>query len=351
MARRVNKRRILALMHQDLVPPDDLCDVSAKEFELYKAEHDVVMTLRGLGHEVSKLGLYDELQPLREAITEWQPHIVFNLLEEFGGMTIYDHNMVSYLELMGMPYTGNSPRGLLLARDKALAKKILRFHRIRSPRFALFPIGRRARLPRHLSFPVIVKSQLEEASLGIAQASVVSTEAALAERVAFVHSNVGTAAICEQYVDGREINIAILGNQRLEVLPPWELRFTKLPKNAWRIATHKVKWDLDYQKQNGIEIGQATDLPAATLSEMNAMCKRAYRALDLTGYARMDLRLAPDGRPFLIEANPNCDISRDEEFAGAAIAAGYSYGQLLQRIVNLGLKRKALIRRPGTSAV
>ncbi len=349
MARRVTKRRILALMHQDLVPPDDLSGVSPEEFELYKSEHDVVMTLRGLGHEVMKLGLYDELLPLRHAITEWRPHITFNLLEEFRGLAVYDHNVVSYLELLGMPYTGNTPRGMVLARDKALAKKIMRFHRIRTPRFAHFPFGQKARLPRQLSYPVIVKSQLEEASLGIAQASVVTSDAALAERVAFVHEHVGTAAIAEQYIDGREINIGVLGNRRLQVLPAWELNFSGLPDSAWRIATQKVKWDLGYQERHGIAIGPARDLPGRVAEELASMAKRAYRALELAGYARMDFRLAANGKVYLIEANPNCDISRDEEFASAANAAGYSYGALLQRIVNLGLKREALVRRKGVN--
>lgn len=344
MARRVAKLRILALMHEDLVPPDDISDVSTKDFELWKSEYDVVTTLRGLGHEVRKLGLYDELLPLRQAITDWQPHITFNLLEEFRGLAVYDHNVVGYLELLGTPYTGNNPRGMVLARDKALAKKILRFHRIRTPRFGQFPLGRKARLPAKMAYPVIVKSQIEEASFGISQASVVSNDGALEERVAFVHEHVGTAAICEEYVAGREISVGVLGNRRLQVLPPWELRFSRLPDDAWHIATHKVKWDLDYQERHGIELGPAQDLDASTARELTSMARRAYRALELAGYARMDFRLAADGRPFLIEANPNCDISRDEEFASAGKAAGYSYGQLLQRIVNLGLKRETPIR-------
>lgn len=348
MARRVKKLRIVTLMHEDLVPPDDVSKVSQKEFESYKSEYDVVTTLRGLGHEVKKLGLYDELLPLRTVIEEWKPHIVFNLLEEFRGLPVYDHNVVSYLELMRMSYTGNNPRGMVLARDKALTKKILRFHRIRTPRFAVFPLGRRAKLPASLSYPLIVKSQLEEASFGIAQASVVESDAALAERVAFIHQHVGTAAICEQYIDGRELNVGVLGNRRLETLPTWELRFAKLPEDSWRIATQKAKWDLEYQERYGIDLGRAQDLPEKLVTEMATMSKRAYRALELEGYARMDFRLSTRGTPYLIEANPNCDISRDEELACAAKARGYSYGALLQRIVNLGLRRDVPIRRPDT---
>ena len=338
MARRISKRRILALMHEDLVPPDDISGIDEKEFERFKSEHDVVSTLRGLGHEVRKLGIYDELRPLRQAINEWQPHIVFNLLEEFRGMPAYDHNVVSYLELLGVAYTGNGPQGMVLARDKALAKKILRFHRIRTPRFVVFSSGRKAKLPKHLTYPVIVKSQMEEASAGIAQASVVTNDEDLAARVHFIHEKVKTAAICEQYIDGREINVGVIGNRRLEVLPPWELTFSDLDDTQWRIATHKVKWDLDYQQRHGIRIAAAGDIPPKIIAELGTIAKRTYRALELRGYARMDFRLTAENKPYLLEANPNCDISRDEEFASAALAAGYSYGKLLQRIVDLGLR-------------
>ena len=340
MARRLKKLRILALMHEDLVPPDDIRSVPEKDFERIKSEHAVVTTLRGLGHEVRKLGLYDELLPLREAILEWKPDITFNLLEEFGGLAVYDHNVVSYLELMGMPYTGNDPRGMVLARDKALAKKILRFHRIRTPRFVLFGLGRRARLPAHLSYPVIVKSQLEEASRGISQASVVTTDDALAERVAFIHEHIGTGAICEQYIDGREITVGVIGNTRLQVFPPWELSFNRLNDGDWRIATRAAKFDLDYQQRHDIGLEPATDLASETVKVLSTMAKRAFRALELSGYARLDFRLTPDNVPYLLEANPNCDISRDEELASAAASIGYSYGRLLQRVVELGLKRE-----------
>lgn len=331
--------RVLVITHVSLVPPDTLSGYSDAEIEEFKAEYDVVRALNELGHEVRVLGLYDELAPLRRAIEEFRPHVTFNLLEEFSGQAIYDQNVVSYLELLRMPYTGNGPRGMIIARDKALTKKILHYHRIRVPRFAVFPLGRAGRKPAHLEYPLIVKSQIEEASTGIAQASVVSSDEKLAERVAFVHESIGTAAIVEQYVDGREIYAGVIGNRRLITLPIWEIRFDKLPADAHAIATRKAKFDLDYQKSRGIEIGPARELGEELTRTINAVSKRIYRHLDLSGYARLDFRLADDGRLYLLEANPNPDISEDEELASAALAAGMSYVSLIQKLLSLGLRR------------
>ena len=156
-------------------------------------------------HQVRIVGLREELAPLREAIDEWRPHVVFNLLEEFKDRIVYDAHIVGYLELKGVAYTGCNPRGLVLARDKALSKKILHYHRIRTPRFHVFPQGRKFRLPPRLKYPVIVKSLVAEGSEGIAQRSIVTNDAALEERVDFIHATVKTDAIAEQYIEGREV--------------------------------------------------------------------------------------------------------------------------------------------------
>jgi D-alanine-D-alanine ligase len=199
----MKRLRVLVLMHPDLVPPDSVEGRSEREIFVWKTEYDVVSTLRRLGHDVRALGVRDELLPIRDTIEEWQPEIVFNLLEEFHGKTIYDHNLVSYLELRHMRYTGCNPRGLVLARGKALSKKLVAYHRIHVPAFAVFPIGRTVRRPPRLAFPLIVKSLVEDASLGIARASVVDSDEKLSERVAFVHEKIGTDAIAEEYIHGR----------------------------------------------------------------------------------------------------------------------------------------------------
>lgn len=331
--------RVLALMHPQLVPPDTLEGQDSKAAFAWKTEYDVVSTLRTEGHEVRPLGVQHELSPIREAVEEWRPHIVFNLLEEFHGETTYDQNVASYLELLRIPYTGCNPRGMILARGKALAKKLVAFHRIRTPAFVVIPRGRKVRRPPRLAYPLIVKSLSEHASVGIAQASVVDSDEKLAERVAFMHERVGTDALVEQYIEGRELYVGVLGNERLTVLPVWELTFGTMPENATPIATARVKHDAEYQERWGIGEGVAENLPPAVAAGVDPIAKRIYRTLELDGYARIDFRLSAAGELFFLEANPNPEIARSEEFAHAALHAGLSYPDLLHRIVRLGLQR------------
>jgi D-alanine-D-alanine ligase len=341
----LRKKRVLVLMHADLVPPDDFTGKPDAEFVEYKTEFDVVTGLRELGHEVEPLGLIDDLTPLRRAIRNFTPHIVFNLLEEFRGEPMLDQNVVSYLELVQVPYTGCNSRGLMLARDKALSKKILHYHRIRVPRFAVVPAGRKLkRKPAQLAYPLIVKSQVEEASIGIAEASVVNSDEKLAERIEFMHANVGTSLIIEQYVDGRELYVGVLGNQRLQALPVWELELGQLRPDAPRIATRRVKWDPKFQKRRGIEIGRARDLSPELERLIVKTTKRLYRVLQLSGYARVDFRLDAEDRLYFLEANPNPEIGYGDEFAEAAEAVGIDYGPLLDRILAIGLRKSSRAR-------
>lgn len=335
----MSKLRVLVLMHEDLIPPDDLGGYSDKQINEWKTEYDVVTALGEMGHAVLKLGARDELTPIRDAIAEWKPDIVFNLLEEFRGQAVYDQNMVGFLELLGMPYTGCNPGGLLLTRDKALSKELLTYHRIRVPDFAVFARDRKVRRPRRLSFPLIVKSVNEDASLGISQASVVHDDEKLAERVLFIHEHLKTPAIAEQFIAGRDIYVGVLGNQRLKVLPAQELVFKKAPEEAVLIATAKAKHDVAYQEKWGIDIRPVQDLADEVKTHLQRSSKRIYRVLRLSGYGRIDFRLDDSGRIFFLEANANPEIARYEEFASAATAAGILYESLLQRILNLGLER------------
>jgi len=335
----MRKKRILAIMHEDLVPPESIEGLSEEQIEPFKTEYDVTAALHNLGHEVISLGVGSDLGVLRRAIAEHKPNIVFNLLEEFAGEAVFDANVVSYLELLRIPYTGCNPRGLMLARDKALSKTILGYHRISVPDFAVFSRDRKVRRPARLQFPLIVKSISEEASLGISQASIVEDDRKLEERVAFIHKRVGTDAIAEAYIDGREFYVGVLGNQRLQVLPVWELLFRNMPEDIPRIATARVKFDMTYQKKRGITTERARDLPEEVIDRIIKMCKRIYRYLGLCGYARIDLRMTADGKIYVLEANPNPQLALDEDFADSAHAAGIEYDQLCQRIVNLGLQR------------
>ncbi|HEY6993539.1 MAG TPA: D-alanine--D-alanine ligase [Xanthobacteraceae bacterium] len=335
----MKRLRVLVLMHPDLIPPDSLKGRSEQEINEWKTEYDVVSTLRAAGHEVRPLGVENELKPIRDEIESWKPHVVFNLLEQFHGEAVYDQNVASYLELLRVPYTGCNPRGLVLARGKDLSKKLLIYHRIPLPAFAVFPMRRKIRRPPRLGLPLIVKSVSEDASYGIAQASVVDSDEKLAERVSFIHERIGTAAIAEQYIEGRELYVGVLGNERLRVLPIWELEFGSLPQGARAIATEKAKHDLEYQQRHDIVVGPAKDLSPQLVASIERAAKRIYRTLELDGYARIDFRLSADGVPYYIEANPNPEIARVEEFASAAKHDGLEYPELIQRIVALGISR------------
>ncbi|MCC7122637.1 MAG: ATP-grasp domain-containing protein [Gammaproteobacteria bacterium] len=335
----MKRLRVLVLLHPDLMPPASREGYTEKEAHAWKTEFDVVNTLRAARHDVRAIGVQHELRPIRDEIRHWQPNVVFNLLEQFHGETTYDQNVASYLELLRVPYTGCNPRGLMLARGKALSKKLLAYHRIPVPAFAVFPMGRKVMRPKRLGFPLIVKSVSEDASIGIAQASVVDSDDKLAERVGFVHDRVGTDAIAEAYIEGRELYVGVLGNARMRVLPVWELEFGDLRAGQLRIATERVKHDPEYQERRGILQGPAEDLPPELASRIQQTAKRICRVLEIDGYARVDFRLAADGTPFFLEANPNPDVALSEEFAQAALYDGIGYPQLLNRILQLAIAR------------
>ena len=335
----MKRLRVLVLLHPDLVPPDSLKGFSESEINQWKTEYDVVTTLRAAGHEVRPLGVQHELKPIRDEVESWKPHVVFNLLEQFHGEAVYDQNVASYLELLRVPYTGCNPRGLVLARGKDLSKKLLTYHRVPLPAFAVFPMRRKVKRPARLGLPLIVKSLSEDGSYGISQASVVDSDEKLAERVNFIHERIGTAAIAEQYIEGRELYVGVLGNERLRVLPIWELEFGTMAQGGRPIATEKLKHDLEYQERHGTNVGPAKDLSPQLSSGIQKVAKRIYRTLELDGYARIDFRLSADGVPYYIEANPNPEIAQIEEFAAAARHDGLEYTELLHRIVALGIAR------------
>ncbi|MPZ20702.1 MAG: ATP-grasp domain-containing protein [Luteitalea sp.] len=332
----MRKLRVLCLMHHYLVPPAD-----AAKYHVdvdWKTEFDVKNTLESMGHDVIAVGVRDDLGVVKNAVSEFKPHIVFNLMENFHEVGVFDQNVVSYLELLRVPYTGCNPRGLMLSRDKALSKTLLAFHRVPIPEFTVVRVGRPIQRPKRLRFPLIVKSLTQEASIGISQASVVEDDDKLRERVRFVHQSVGTDAIVERYINGRELYVGLLGDRKVQVFPIWELDFEKMPGQSWRIATARVKWSTTYQEKYGIRSGPARDLPEPLVERIRTLCKRVYRVLDLSGYARIDLRLDPDGRIYVLEANANPQIAYGEDFADSAEAAGISYETLLQRILLTGLR-------------
>ena len=333
----MKKLRVLQLMHEEFVPPESVEGLTEAQIHTFKMEYDVWHALTALGHDVVKLGVTDELIPIRQAIEAHRPHVVFNCLRFFHDIAIYDAHVVSYLELLKIAYTGANPRGLVLANDKALSKKVLAYHRIRTPGFLSIRRGQPVRVTKRVRFPLIVKTVAEHASLGIAHASVVRDEAQLRERVSFVHDRIGHDAIAEEYIEGRELTVGVLGNDRLTTFPVWELTFGNLPPGSPAIATAKVKTDFEYQEQIGLESGRVKALPPDKEAAIQRLAKRIYRALELSGFARIDLRMDADGKVWVLEANPNPDLSFGEDFAESAEAHGFAYDALIQRIVSLGV--------------
>jgi len=329
--------RVLILCHETLVPPDSIKGLTEKEIDPWRVEYDVKKNLLEIGHDVKVLGVYGDILIVRETIKEYKPHVVFNLLEDFHGYALFDQHIVSYLELLQQSYTGCNPRGLTLAHDKALTKKILAYHRLHVPKFAVFAMNRKVKRPKSLQFPVLVKSLIEQGSLGIAQASVVYNDEKLAERVAFIHEKTQSQAIAEEYIEGREIYVSMMGVRQIKCLPPLELTMKKLPEGALLIATDKAKWNEKYQEKVGVKIVVPKDLPKDQLAKLEKISKRIYRALGLSGYARLDYRLKEDGTFYLLEANPNPDLSYGEAFAESAHEAGISYKELLGKIMTMGM--------------
>jgi len=335
-AETVKKLRVMVLCHEDLVPPESIEGLSAKEVAPFKTEWDVISTMKKMGHEVYPVGVYNNLGVIGNALLERKPQVAFNLLEEFHGYPLYDQHVVSYLELMKQPYTGCNPRGLTISHDKAMSKMVLAYHHIQVPAFAVFHMNRVVKRSKRLKFPLLVKSISEEGSVGIARASIVNDDEKLAERVEFIHRQTKTHAIAEQYIAGREIYVSVIGNQRLQTYTPWELVIEKLPEGAPNIATSKLKWDPAYQEKVGV-VTKAADLDKAMRRKLERLSKRIYRTLFLSGYARLDYRLTDDGHVYLLEANPNPQIALDEDFSDSAKHSGVDYEALLQKIITLGL--------------
>jgi len=333
--------RILVLVHETLVPPETLEGCTEQQADEFRTEFDVATRLRQCGHEVRPLGIGDSLVELRTMIHDWKPQVCFNLLEEFGGVVTYDQHVVAYLELLRQPYTGCNPRGMMLSRNKVLTKQILAYHRIPTPQFAVFRRGRAIRIPARLRYPLFVKSATEDASLGISQASLVEDPARLRERIEFIHEHTASDALVEEFIEGRELYVAMLGNERVRTLTPWEFIFGELKDGRAAIATRKAKWDRAYQERHKITSCKALDLPAGLAERLDRQARRIYRALHMSGYARMDFRLRADGTAFALEANANPNLAAEEDFSDAALHDGIDYPSLLERIIALGHSYRA----------
>ena len=335
MAGARRKYKVLVLFDSAGTPPADQDFSRELKTEDWAAEAHVIDALKKLGHEARMIGVYDEPGLIIDEVKAHPPDVVFNLTEHFNARSAYDRNVAGLLEMMDVRYTGSGSTGLTLCKNKGMAKEILAYHRIRVPDSTVFPPGSTVRRPKRLTFPLFIKPLEEEASYGISQDSFVENDQAFEERVRFIHERMSQEALAEEYIDGRELYVSILGNGRLQVFPFREVIFSEIPEGRPRFSTFKAKWDDAYRKRWGIQNIFAEGLPNGTAQRIANICKKVYRALRIRGYGRIDLRVTPEGEIVILEANPNPNLDRDDEFAQSAMKAGLTYEALIQRILRL----------------
>ncbi len=333
MPRRLN---IKVLVDRGVIPQED--PQFEKDEESTVTEYHVIGALRHLGHDVTALGVGHDVVSVANTLTADKPNIVFNLTEQFRGDRKQDKNVAAVLEMLDIPFTGSNSTGLMLCRDKLLCKQLLSLHKIRVPGFVPLPVGKRAHVPKALRYPLIVKPSFEDSSEGISNASVVANENALNERAEFVHARWQQDAIAEEYIEGRELYVSILGNNRLTVFPIRECSFNSGSGNGPQLATYRVKWDKEYREKHNITFG-FPELDRKVVENVNRVCKKVYRVLQILDYGRVDLRLTVDNKLVVLEANPNPDLAYGEEVAEAAEKAGLTYEELIERILRLALQR------------
>jgi D-alanine-D-alanine ligase len=298
---------------------------------------EIFEALTELGHEPSYHVLDGRNQTLL-ALAKCGADLVFNLTESYAGDDTMDKNIASYLELLHLPYTGSGPQALYLAQNKSIAKKIFDFHKIKTPDFATSYKGRTDH-SHDIEFPLIVKPVSEDGSIGIDSGSVVDSVKELMERIHYIHEEFDSPALIEEYIDGREIYAAILGNDNPEVLPLIELDLSKLPKGTPRIACQDVKFDHETEAYKVTKSAPVEDLDEDTTQKLQDTGLAVWRALGLRDYGRIDMRLNNQGEVYVIEANPNPWLSSSAEFTMAARKAGYSYTDVIDKMVGLARAR------------
>ena len=331
------KLKVLALF--DAVRPTKIDQDLSKEMktEDWKTEANVLAALATLPYSVEHLAIFDDLDLVRQKLESFAPDVIFNLADQFKNNRGFDQNIVSLLEMQGVPFTGCGATGLVLCKHKGISKKILGYHQIHVPNFVVIPRGQRIARLKRPKFPLLVKPVKEEASYGISQASFVVSDEQFRERVAFIHEKHDADVIAEEYIEGRELYVALMGNLRPQVFPIRELVFREVPPNEPRIATYRAKWDEEYRKRWGLQ-NLFAELEPPLIAKIEQTCRRIYSLLTIEGYARIDLRLTAANEIYFIEANPNPILAADEDFAISAGQAGLTYPQLIDTIIRQGLR-------------
>jgi D-alanine-D-alanine ligase len=300
-------------------------------------EADVFECLQRLGHAVETLPVFDNLADIVNKMKSCAPDVVFNLSESFHHDRAHEPNIPALLELMKVKYTGAGPDALLLCKDKAVAKKVLAYHHVRLPHFVVSHRMSPLRSLKRFTYPAFVKPRAEESSDGIAKASFARDEKEVIERAQFIHQKFDCDALIEEYIEGRELYVSVIGNRRLTVFPPREVFFDNMPQDVPKFATFHAKWNESYRQKWGITNGAARELSPDIDKQLRKLARNVYRWLKIRGFGRLDVRLTDKGELYVIEANPNPSLAADEDFAQSAAAAGVTYDALIQNILDLAV--------------
>jgi D-alanine-D-alanine ligase len=307
-------------------------------------EHDIAVdqvadALRAGGHKPNILGVHGDLMKLRSGLRRRKPDLVFNLMETFGDSQLGAVALAGFLDLLGLPYTGGGPGEIYIQEDKALTKKLLAFDGIRYPEYAIFSPDADLEMNGHLRMPLFVKPLRMDASIGIDGRSLVRDTGSLMERIRDIHRRVKDAALVEEYIEGRELYVGVLGNSSPQAFPPIEIDFSGLPEGAPRVLDAKAKWDEKSPQYKGTRAVLA-DLSDELRARLQKVALDAYRALRVRDYGRIDLRLTESGDVYVIEVNASCYLEQSGEFAAAARASQMDYPTLINRIVECACERR-----------
>lgn len=317
---------------------DGVYDLS--EIGVVEEKESIKAALQALGYQTNVFNMSNSLDQLLEFLRETKPDLIFNLVEGLGDEAIHEMHIAGVYELLGIPYTGSGPLTLGTCLNKARAKKILAYHHLPTPKF--FVCTQLSQINAddlELKFPMIVKPSREDASVGIDNNSIIDTMTALKRRVKYIFDNFDQPAIVEEYIDGREMNVAIIGNGKPIVLPISEIDFSGLPSEYPRIVTYDAKWVQGTAEYEGTKGVCPANIPPNIEAEMKDIALQAYNIMGCRDYARVDMRLSKENKPYIIEVNPNPDISDDAGFIRSARTYGYDFDEIVGKIVDFALKR------------
>lgn len=327
--------KILMICDLTIAPPYDGDFSEWLKTEEWEAERHVIKALKSLGHEVKIFGVYKDILPLVHEIQKEKPDLVFNMCEAINDNRDLEPQIVGMLELLGVRYSGAGSWPLRLCKDKGLTKKILTYHKIGVPRFVISRKSNPLRSLKRFHYPAFIKPLGREASEGISQMSLAENEKDCLERVQFLHEKLNEDVIIEEFIDGREVYVGVMGLERLTALPPRELIFKELPEGEPKIFTYRAKWDQAYRKKWGVTTTFMKGSDEALLKKVIETSKKIYRLMEIKSYARIDLRITEAGQIYFLEANPNPSIASSDDFALAAKKAELSYEDLIERILQM----------------